>query len=149
MRPDLKPLLLAALRIALGAAFAYAALSKVPDMAQFAEETANYRLLPAQLVPSFTVALAGVEVLAGVLLLLGVAVRPAAAVTAAMLVAFIVALSQALLRGIDLRCGCFGGEDLATWGTVARDVVMVAACLPLWKWGGGSLAFWRRAAPAA
>ena len=53
-----------------------------------------------------------------------------------MLVAFIVALSQALLRGIDLRCGCFGGSELASWWTVARDVVMLVAFGAGLTWGG-------------
>jgi uncharacterized membrane protein YphA (DoxX/SURF4 family) len=129
--------------VVLGGFFAWAALTKVPNMELFAEETANYRLLPPVLVPLFAVCLAGVEILSGALMVLGVAIRANAAVVGLMLVAFIIALTQALLRGIDLRCGCFGGEELASWWTVARDVVMLAACVPLWKWGGGRL-FWPR-----
>jgi len=49
------------------------------------------------------------------------------------LAAFIAGLSQALLRGIDLRCGCFGGDELATWGTVARDfALLVPAVAVAW-----------------
>jgi len=147
--PRAKEILLALTRIVLGALFAWAALTKVPNMELFAEETANYRLLPASLVSLFAVCLAGVEILSGALMVVGVAVRASAAVVSLMLVAFIVALSQALLRGIDLRCGCFGGAELASWGTVARDAVMLAACLPLLKAGGGRL-FWppRKAEPS-
>lgn len=139
MSPRVRDLLLAAARIVLGALFAWAAVTKIPNMELFAEETANYRLLPASLVALFAVTLAGVEILSGALLVLGIAVRASASIVGLMLVAFIVALSQALLRGIDLRCGCFGGTELATWGTVARDAAMLLACLPLLKWGGGRL----------
>lgn len=148
MSPRLKEIVLALARVALGVLFAWAAVTKIPNMELFAEETANYRLLPAALVPLFAVCLAGVEILSGLLLVLGVAVRAAAAMTGLMLVAFIVALSQALLRGINLQCGCFGGTEDATWGTVARDVVMLAGCVPLLLWGGGRLV-WPRGAKAA
>jgi putative oxidoreductase len=143
--PRAKELLLVATRVVLAVLFAWAAVTKVPNMELFAEETANYRMLPASLVPIFAVCLAGVEILSSLLMFLGIAVRASAAVVGLMLVAFIIALSQALLRGIDLRCGCFGGSELASWWTVARDVAMLAACVPLLKAGGGRL-FWPRKA---
>lgn len=112
-------------RCAVGAVFLYAAFSKVPAFDAFAEEIANYRVLPAHLVAPFAAVLPGVELLAGALLVLRRWVRPACAILGAMLLVFIVALSQALLRGINLSCGCFGGSELATWGTVGRDVAIL------------------------
>ena len=146
MNPRAKELLLAVTRIVLAVLFAWAAVTKIPNMELFAEETANYRMLPAELVSFFAVCLAGVEILSSLLMILGISVRASAAVVGLMLVAFIIALSQALLRGIDLRCGCFGGSELASWWTVARDVVMLAACVPLLKAGGGRLFWPKRAA---
>jgi uncharacterized membrane protein YphA (DoxX/SURF4 family) len=145
MKPAHKDLLLLVVRVALGITFAYSSLTKIPNMELFAEETANYRFLPALMVPLFAVCLTGVEILAGALLVAGIAVRAAVMVTGLMLVAFIIALSQALLRGIDLSCGCFGGAELASWWTVARDVVMLGACAVLLKWGSGRWLFWRPA----
>jgi putative oxidoreductase len=118
---------LTACRIVLGALFVWAAITKLPDMAAFAQDVANYRLVPAALVPFLAAAVVGIELLAGISLVAGVMERAAAAVIAALLVAFTVFLSQALLRGIDLRCGCFGGDEPASWWTVARDLVMLAA----------------------
>ena len=46
-----------------------------------------------------------------------------------MLLAFVAGLSQALLRGIDLRCGCFGGDEAANWWTVLRDLAMLVPAL--------------------
>lgn len=119
----------AALRIVLGALFIYAAWTKLPALDAFAEEIANYRLLPGALVPFFAAALPGIEVLAGALLLTNRWPRAAALLLSLLLLVFIGALSQALLRGINLTCGCFGGAEIATWGTVARDAVMLAAAL--------------------
>ncbi len=129
--------LLALVRIVLGAVFLYAAATKVPNMAAFADDLANYRIMPASLVPWASAMVVGVEIVAAAVLIVGAFARAAACVISALLVGFIVGLSQALLRGIDLRCGCFGGAELATWGTVGRDVVMLASALAIaWKGPG-------------
>ena len=140
MKPRAKEIALALLRIILGGLFVWAALTKVSNMELFAEETANYRLLPPVLVSLFAVCLAGVEILSGTLMVLGIAVRACAAVAALVLAAFSLALVQALLRGINLNCGCFGGSELASWWTVGRDVLLLTACTPLVSLGGGRLA---------
>jgi hypothetical protein len=128
--------LLFAVRLVLGAVFIFAAVSKLHDLRAFAEEIADYRMLSAALVPLFAAALPGVEIVCGVMLWRATWARASALLCSAMLSVFIVALTQALLRGIDLRCGCFGGAELATWGTVARDVVMLLGCLlVMWKPG--------------
>ena len=137
----------AVLRVCLGTLFAGAALTKLPDMAAFAEAVANYRLLPPSMVPAFAAALVGVEIVVGVSLVAGVAARAAALVAAALLLSFTAALSQALLRGIDLACGCFGGGDAASWWTVLRDVGLLAAAVGSAVLGPGRLLPARPAAP--
>jgi uncharacterized membrane protein YphA (DoxX/SURF4 family) len=130
---------LALCRIVIGGLFLYAASTKLPDMATFAGEVANYRLLPATAVPFVAALVVGIEVVAGLALIAGVLVRPAAIAISALLVVFTVGLAQALLRGIDLRCGCFGGDDVATWWTVVRDVAMLLPALAVAVWGPGKL----------
>jgi len=120
---------LLAVRVVLGALFVWAAVTKLPDMASFAQDVANYRVVPPLLVPFVASAVVGIELLSGLALIGGLMVRPAAIVLAGLLAVFTVFLTQALLRGIDLRCGCFGGEEKASWWTVARDVVMLGASL--------------------
>lgn len=116
-------------RLALGAIFLYAAATKVPDMAAFAKDVANYRLLPAALVPFVAAVVVGIEIVVGLALVTGLWARAAALVAAGMLMVFVAGLSQALLRGIDLRCGCFGGDDAADWWTVLRDLAMLVPAL--------------------
>jgi putative oxidoreductase len=113
-------------RLALGAVFLYAAATKVPDMAAFAQDFANFRLVPPGLVPYGASAVVGIEVVLGLALASGFGARPAALATVGMLFVFLGALAQALLRGIDLKCGCFGGDELANWWTVARDALLLA-----------------------
>jgi putative oxidoreductase len=121
-------------RIVLGALFVWAAATKLPDMSAFAQDLANYRILPGVLVPWAATAVVGIEIAAGLCLITGFEARAGAVVIAALLVAFIAFLAQALLRGIDLRCGCFGGDEPASGWTVARDGAMLAAALlVVWK----------------
>ena len=96
---------LLACRVVLGALFIWAAVTKLPDMAAFAQDVANYRVVPAALVPFVASAVIGIELLAGLALMAGVMTRPAATVIAGLLAVFTLFLTQALLRGIDLRCG--------------------------------------------
>ncbi|WP_242345715.1 DoxX family protein [Anaeromyxobacter terrae] len=132
-------LLLALFRIGLGGTFLYAAGTKLPDMAAFAETLANYRLVPPSLVPVAAAAVIGVELALGLLLVTGRLARGAALVATGLLAVFTLGLSQALLRGIDLRCGCFGGNESATWLTVLRDAGMLAVALALLLRGPGRL----------
>ncbi len=132
-------LLLALLRLGLGGTFLYAAVTKLPDMAAFAENVANYRLVPPSLVPAVAAVVIGIEISLGALLLSGRLARGAALVATGILAVFTVGLSQALLRGIDLRCGCFGGTENATWLTVLRDAGMLAVALVLLVRGPGRL----------
>lgn len=141
--------LLAAGRIALGAIFAWAALAKLPDMAAFAADVANYRIVPAAAVPVLAASVVGVELVAGLALLSGVAARGAALAAAGLLGVFAIALSQALLRGIDLRCGCFGGQTPASWWRVGEDLAMLALAVAVVLRGPGRLLPRRPAAEVA
>jgi uncharacterized membrane protein YphA (DoxX/SURF4 family) len=122
-------LLARAARIILGALFLWASTTKVPDMAAFAESVANYRIVPPSLVPVVAAAVVGVEIAAGVALMLNVWARAAALLLSGLLAVFTVGLASALARGIDLACGCFGGTDAATWWTVLRDLALLAWAL--------------------
>jgi putative oxidoreductase len=119
------------LRLVLGAVFVWAALAKMLDVHGFADEITRYQLLPVAMAPAFAVLLIGTELAAGVSLLTGLATRLGAAVVAILLIGFIIALSQALLRHLDLSCGCFGGAEPASISTVARDAVLLFGCVPL------------------
>jgi uncharacterized membrane protein YphA (DoxX/SURF4 family) len=132
-----QPVLHWALGIALGAIFVYASLDKVAKPGDFARIVYHYQLigpnqavgpLPANLL---AVTLPWIELVAGVLLISGVWRREAAVVTGALLLAFLVAVSFALARGIDIEnCGCFSvsGEGRAAgFKLLLGDLVMLAA----------------------
>lgn len=111
-----------AIGILIGGVFVYAAIDKIAHPADFARIVYHYQLagpnafvgpMPANVL---SVVLPWIEALAGLLLICGIWRRPAAAVTAAMLVMFLVAVSWALSQNIDIEnCGCFSvsGEGRA------------------------------------
>lgn len=127
-----------ACRLAVGGVFLYAGALKLGDPGGFAQEIANYRLLPAALVGPVALALPGMEVAAGAALVTGVALRGGIVLIEAMLAVFVVGLVQAVGRGIDISCGCFGaasGERPIGWIEVVRDLVLMAAAAAAWPSG--------------
>jgi len=120
------------LRVYVGGVFIYASMYKINFPAEFAEIIAAYQLIPYWAVNPMTLIMPWTELVAGVLLVLGIRTKSAAAVIAAMLVVFSLAILIALLRGIPIGCGCFTsvGEPLG-WGTLARDLVWLAITLQL------------------
>jgi uncharacterized membrane protein YphA (DoxX/SURF4 family) len=99
---------------ALGLAFVWAAVSKLPDLSAFVDSMDAYRLpFPNMLVRGAAVALPGVELGLGILLLTGVWLRAALRCVAGLLLVFLVVLGQAWLRGLPVTCSCF---DLSLFG---------------------------------
>lgn len=116
------------LRTALGMLLVYAGALKLGDASTFADDIANYRLLP-QLAPLLAITLPAIEIVCGLALIVTRgAWRAGAALVATLLMAmFTVAVSAAWSRGIDVRCGCFGtGGGPIDGLTVARDVAFVS-----------------------
>lgn len=96
------------LRLFVGGGFFAAGLLKIIEPAQFAANIGNYRLLPHELVHLVAILLPWVEVVAGVFILSGVWVRPAAMLIWMLTVVFFLAITSALVRGLNIECGCFG-----------------------------------------
>ncbi len=135
------PLLAALLRAALGAVFIVASLDKIGSPAAFAQNIANYRLLPYQAIDALAIVLPWLEMVVGVLLLVGWWTRAAVLIVNALLLVFIVAISQAMARGLDISCGCFdtdpAAHKMSRW-TLYWDIIWLG-------WGIWVLAFDRGA----
>jgi putative oxidoreductase len=118
----------AAVRILLGAIFIYAALLKIMDPVAFAGSVAAYRILPYFASYLTAAVLPFLELTCGLLLVCGYRVRGGALIIAAMNLVFMIALSAAIVRGLDIDCGCFkqGGAKTTPWTALARDTVFLA-----------------------
>jgi len=119
-----------AARALVAGVFLFAGVPKLLDPASFAEAIENYQLLPREHVGWLAVVLPPLEIAIALALVTGVAKRGAALAAAGMLAVFAVAIGQAVVRGIDIDCGCFGAatEAAASWWSVARNVALIACC---------------------
>jgi uncharacterized membrane protein YphA (DoxX/SURF4 family) len=120
------------LRIALGAIFVYSAWSKLKDSwALFAMAVDSYQVLPLWGVQWVARTLPWVELLIGVLLIVGRWMRVATVGCSLLLLAFFGLMVRAHLKGMEINCGCFGPGEAISWRTLLRDGAMVVGSLLL------------------
>ena len=118
-----------AARLALGGFFAYAAVPKMRDPALFADAVSRYDMLPGRTLGVFALFLPAFEFVCGLALAFSPFRREAAVAICAMLSMFMVALVQALVRGLDISCGCFGLPESGGAREIAVALVRDAALL--------------------
>jgi putative oxidoreductase len=118
------PLAFAA-RLYLGLIFVTASWHKLMEPGSFALDIATYQILPLALVNPMAIILPWVEIVSGLMLIVGFRTRAAASLIAGMMLMFTVAIAIAVGKGLDMSCGCFASqgaaEDPISWGTIARD----------------------------
>lgn len=95
-------------QFALGAMFLAAALAKLGDLNDFANQVNHYRLAPVAWVNVIAMVTPWIELLTGLSLVLRVKPRAGALVALVMMIVFTIAVGAAWARGLDFRCGCFG-----------------------------------------
>ncbi len=127
-------------RLIVAAFLIIAGYLKFPDPAGNVRAVRAYRLLPEAMVPTVGHALPTVELILGFLLLLGLFTRYVALVTALFFLAFIIAISSAWARGLEINCGCFGNGGVPAHPQrqyaidIARDVGLLLLSVWLVVW---------------
>ena len=133
------------LRVVLGGLFVFAGVMKIWDFQesgwaaqQFAMEIQNYQLTTWTVSILAAVYLPWLEVFAGLAIMARRFYAGGLAVLTALVVVFILALSSAWSRGLDISCGCFGRSDVAVNYPVkiGEDILLLAALglLLWWEW---------------
>jgi uncharacterized membrane protein YphA (DoxX/SURF4 family) len=107
-------------RLVVGGVWIAAGLLKIPDPTENVRAVRAYQLLPESVVPVLGHLLPVLEILVGVCLVLGLLTRLSGVVSAILLVAFIVGISSAWARGLEIECGCFGGGGGPAEGASAK-----------------------------
>ncbi|MEX0876482.1 MAG: MauE/DoxX family redox-associated membrane protein [Phycisphaerales bacterium] len=133
-------------RLGLGGLFAFAAVSKLMNIQAFAFAIKGFKVLDPQthahLILSAAYTIPWVEIIAAVLLILGLRTRSAALTLGLMLIAFIAGLVHVITSGIHADCSCFGDMNLICeaevgWCQVIRNLVLLLPALYLiWRGGG-------------
>jgi uncharacterized membrane protein YphA (DoxX/SURF4 family) len=94
-------------RVILGGIFIYAAVGKILYPADFSEAITNYQLVPVMFTNLIAIVLPWVELVAGLLLLNGLRTQSGNVIIFLMVCVFSFGAVQALIRGLDINCGCF------------------------------------------
>jgi uncharacterized membrane protein YphA (DoxX/SURF4 family) len=134
-------------RLLLAGVWLAAGLSKITDLDASVRAVRAYRLLPEVMAQIVGNGLPLLEVMLGLLLLVGFGVRLVAVLTAALMVVYIAGIISVWTRGLSIDCGCFGsGGELAagqkpTYGLeVLRDTGFLLVAILLAKWPTGRFA---------
>jgi len=125
-------------RIALGAIFIYAAFTKLYFNGGwhfgdyhffFGMVISSYNILPLGAVEWAARILPWFELLLGILLIAGVALRWTGLLACVLLLVFIGAMTRAYMNGLEIMCGCFGNNEKLGPLTLLRDSSLLAPAL--------------------
>ena len=117
------------LLLAIGGIFVFAGILKAIHPAAFAMDIDHYHVLPRPAVFLLALYLPWLEIVCGLMLATQKYRMASLAILAGMTLVFLGALISAVVRGLDVSCGCFGGG--AGHGylgmAIARDLAIFAA----------------------
>jgi uncharacterized membrane protein YphA (DoxX/SURF4 family) len=131
-------------RLLLGGIFVYAGYAKLvypnhnlwpyfmlkfsisTNLSTFAFQVQSYKVLGAEGASLVAHTLPFVEIVLGMLLLIGWKFRIWAATVTAILAGFLTLVTRAYLLHMEINCGCFGTPEPLTGMTVLRDSALVA-----------------------
>lgn len=123
-------------RLGLAAVFLIAGGLKVTDLDASGRAVIAYDLMPPDAAMTVGAIQPFIEIALGLLLLLGLATRLAAWISAGLLVVFISGIVSAWVRGLNIDCGCFSkGGNLEPGQTadylpeILRDLVFLAMAI--------------------
>ena len=97
-------------RIILGIVFIYASYEKILNPEGFSDNIHNFHITPAAVENLAALIIPWLELIVGLFLIFGVFLEGATIITIGLYIFFIIILSQAVFRGIDVHCGCFKTE---------------------------------------
>ena len=134
-------------RLLLGGIFVYAGYAKLvypnhnlwpffilkfsvsTNLSTFAFQVESYKVLGAEGASFVAHTLPFVEIVLGLLLLIGWKFRVWAAMVTAILAGFLTLVTRAYLLHMEINCGCFGTPEPLTGMTVLRDSALVGLAL--------------------
>lgn len=125
-------------RLAVAGVFLYAAYPKIIDPIEFAKAITNYRLAFPVIGQDYVYAVAifmpSLEAVVAIGILIERYKRASSLIAMLLMALFTVLILQAVLRGLNIDCGCFGSSPVAQakahmvgWRRIAEDVGWLAA----------------------
>ena len=113
-----------ALRVYMAWIFLQAGLGKIPDPALFAENVADYRIIPHFAVNLVALVLPWMELICAFFLFFGLRTKATATILSGLLVMFTFFVIVNIFRGVSMNCGCFDsvGEPIG-WTKVIQNTI--------------------------
>ena len=131
-------------RLVLGAIFVYAGFAKLlmpnthlwpyfflkfsvsTNLTMFQQQVESYKMLSPESAALLAHTLPFVEIVVGLMLILGWGLRIWASLVTLIMVGFLGVVTRAYLLHMDINCGCFGTPEKLTGMTVVRDAAFSA-----------------------
>ena len=104
------PILILVIRTFIGILFVFYGVAKIADPSHFANEIGNYGMTPDFITHLMALILPWAEMLVGVLLLFGIYQNENGLLATLMLIMFTFGVVFAFASGLDINCGCSGGN---------------------------------------
>ncbi len=93
-------------RLVVGFIFISYSVGKIASPDKFASEIANYALFPELLLNIIALTLPWIELVIGLLLVLGLRIKSGATISGVLMILFILSVIWAMAMGLDINCGC-------------------------------------------
>ncbi len=106
--------------------FVYSGSIKILNIHEFAQAIDNYHILPQPVIIPFASLIVSSEIVLGLLFLFGIYEKETGVFLILLNIVFILAMFSALIRGIDISCGCFSSEgEVLGIKDILRDFAFV------------------------
>ena len=121
------------LRAYIGWIFINASMSKIPDPALFAENVANYRIMPFWGVNLVAIVLPWLELICGFYMIIGLRIKATATLIGGLLLMFTLFVIINIFRGTKMNCGCFDtvGDPIG-WKKVLENTTWLLMTLQVY-----------------
>jgi putative oxidoreductase len=133
--------LVLAVRLFFGGVFIIASIEKIAYPETFAISVEAYKVLPISFINIFSLVIPWMELLCGVFLLGGVFLRASASLLTLFLGMFTVAILSAMMRQLNIDCGCFGPAHSTPvgWNKILEDFGLIVLGIYLFLASGDSV----------
>ncbi len=125
------PVLTLLSRLVVGGVFVWYGMEKIVLAKDFAHNIMNYEMLPHQWVNIMALIMPWIEVICGLMLILGIRLRAASMLTALMIVSFLMAISYALANNLQIDCGCSAHPEPIGPQKLVEDGAYLLLCLQI------------------
>lgn len=120
-------------RLILGGIFIFAGFAKIHSIGALINEINQYKILPVTLGSIYGHVLPYLEIIIGILLVLGIVLRVSASIAGLLLISFAAAKIAALVLKLNIKvCNCFGvARPLLSNQSLALDLIMLLLAIQI------------------